>query len=149
MNINETWKAGRNVGAGDSCAFHVTAVSYTHLNKTVHTKAAIKYLGILLVTKLTLWSQIKLVADKAATVTAALSRIMANISGPKPSKRRLLISVTHLILLYGEEIWADALKLEKYRRSMSAVQWSGALRVACSYRMVSESLVLVLSLIHI
>ena len=77
--------------------------------ESVHTKSAIKYLGILMDTKLTFWPQIKRVAEKAAAITAAHSRIMANTSGPKPSKRRLLMSVTHSILLYGAEIWAHVL----------------------------------------
>ena len=59
--------------------------------------------------------------------------------------RRLLMPLTHSVLLYGADLWADALKLEKYRRRVSAVQRSGELRVACSYRTVSEDTVLVIA----
>ena len=47
--------------------------------------------------------------------------------------------------LYGAEIWADVLKLEKYRRLLSPVQRSGALTVASSYRTVSESAALLVA----
>ncbi|XP_033226062.1 uncharacterized protein LOC117178738 [Belonocnema kinseyi] len=70
---------------------------------------------------------------------------MANIIGPKPSKRRLLMSVTQSILLYRSEIWADALKQKKYRKTMAAVQHRGVLKIACSYRTVSESAALVIA----
>ena len=49
------------------------------------------------------------------------------------------------LLLYGVEIWADALRVRKYKRGMSAVQQSVALTMACSYRTVSESSVLVIA----
>nr|CAH7734126.1 unnamed protein product [Callosobruchus chinensis] len=37
-------------------------------------------------------------------MVASLSRLMPNIAGPKPSKRRTLMSVAHSIILYGAEI---------------------------------------------
>ena len=70
---------------------------------------------------------------------------MANVRGPRPSKRRLLMSVTQSIMLYGAEIWADALKKETYRRRLAAVQQRGAFRIACSYRTVSEQAILVIA----
>ncbi|XP_033218195.1 uncharacterized protein LOC117173664 [Belonocnema kinseyi] len=70
---------------------------------------------------------------------------MANIGGPKTSRRRLLMSVMHSILLYGAEVWADALKIEKYRKRMAGVQRRGAQRVACAYRTVSEPATLVIA----
>lgn len=85
-------------------------------------KKAVKHLGILLDSKLTFWEQIRRAADKACTVTTNLSRLRANIRGPKLSRRRLLMSVTHYILLYGAKVWADALKREKYRKHVAEVQ---------------------------
>lgn len=103
---------------------------------------SIRYLGIHLDTKLRFFEHISRVADKAAQVTSALSSIMANIGGPKPSKRRLLMSVAHSILLYGAEVWADALDRECRRKKIAAVQRRCALRVASAYRTVSEAAVL-------
>ena len=59
---------------------------------------------------------------------------MSNLNGPKSSKRKLLMSVTHYILLYGAEIWGEALGKDIYAKGMIRVQRQGALRV------VSETL---------
>ncbi len=110
----------------------------------IQTASSVKYLGVILDTKLSYWPHIQRAADKAAEATKALSRLMANTNGPKCSKRRLLMSVMTSILLYGAEIWAKALEIEKYRKRMAAVQRRGALRVSCAYRTVSEAAVLVI-----
>ncbi|XP_033212109.1 uncharacterized protein LOC117169713 [Belonocnema kinseyi] len=108
----------------------------------IQTQKAVKHLGIHMNTKLTFWEHIRKAADKAVKTTTGLSRLMANVGGPKPSKRCLLMSVTTSILLYGAKIWADALRIDKYRRRMAGVQRLGAQRIACSYRTVSEPAVL-------
>lgn len=113
--------------------------------ETITTKKVVKYLGVKLDTKLTFWEHIKGTSEKAAKITSALSRLMANVGGPMASRRRLLMSVTHSILLYGCEIWADALNQEKYRRRLAAIQRRGALRVASAYRTVSEPAALVVA----
>lgn len=113
--------------------------------QTITTKNAVKYLGMYLDTKLSYWQQIRHAAEKAAKMTTSLSRLMANIGGPTQNKRKLLMNVTNAILLYGCEIWADALKKEMYRKQMAAVQRRGALRVISSYRTVSEPAVLVIA----
>ncbi|KAK2574764.1 hypothetical protein KPH14_013052, partial [Odynerus spinipes] len=64
---------------------------------------------------------------------------MANIGGPRPCKRRLLLRTAESIMLYGAEVWADALRHDIHRKRMAGVQKRGALRIACSYRTVSES----------
>ena len=73
-------------------------------NETIQTKAAVRHLGIMLDTKLIYWEQIRRAMEKADTATTNLSRLMANVDGPKPSKRRVLISVVHSILLYGRNL---------------------------------------------
>ena len=39
------------------------------------------------------------------------------------------MSVTQSVLLYGSEMWADALKKEKFRKKIGEVQYRGALKV--------------------
>lgn len=114
-------------------------------SEIIETKPAAKYLGIMLDNKLNFWQQIKQASDKAAEITKQLSRLMANTGGPTPLKRRLLMNTTNSILLYGAEIWADALQKEYIRKQMAAVQRRGALRVACSYRTVSYAAVNVIA----
>ena len=41
---------------------------------------------------------------KAAKITSALSRLMANTIDPWPCKRRLLIRAAEAVMLYGAEI---------------------------------------------
>lgn len=111
----------------------------------INTKRSAKYLGVTLDNKLTFWEHIRTTCDKAIKVTSSLGRLMANTGGPRAAIRRLLMSTVHSILLYGAEIWADAVKTHKYRSRLSSVQRMGALRIASSYRTVSESAVLVVA----
>ncbi|XP_046829264.1 uncharacterized protein LOC124428804 [Vespa crabro] len=84
-------------------------------------------------------------ADKAAKVVASLDTLMANVNGPRPYIRGLLMRAAEAVMLYGVEVWAEALQHEKYRKRMATVQRRVALRIACSYRTVSEPAVLVLA----
>lgn len=111
----------------------------------IESKNEVKYLGVTLDTKLTFWPHIRRAAEKAAERVTSLSRLMANTRGPRPGKRRLLMTTAHSILLYGAEIWAGALKVKKYAKIMTNVQRQGALRIASAYRTVSEGAVLVVA----
>lgn len=89
---------------------------------TVEAGNKVKYLGVTLDAKLPYGVHIQEAAAKAMKMVASLSRLMPNVSGPAPAKRRMLMSVVHSVLLYGAEVWADALSVEKYRRKMPSVQ---------------------------
>ncbi|XP_055387405.1 uncharacterized protein LOC129616010 [Condylostylus longicornis] len=80
----------------------------------VKTKSAAKYLGVILDTRLNFWQQIQSVSEKAANTINRLSMLMANVGGPGPHKRRLIMTAAQSVLLYGAEIWADTLRVEKY-----------------------------------
>lgn len=114
-------------------------------SETIKTSRVLKYLGVRLDNKLTYWAQIQHAAEKAAKITASLSRLMANIGGPLSSRRKLLMDITLSILLYGSEVWADTLHVESRRKVLARVQRTAALRVASAYRTVSEAAVLVIS----
>lgn len=122
-----------------------TIIPMTVGTERTMTKGKVKYLGVTLDTKLTFWPHIEDVAGKAAVKVSSLSRLMANTYGPRQGKRRLLMATTHSILLYGAEVWADALGVRKYRKRLTDVQRQGALRVACAYRTVSAEAVLVVA----
>ncbi|XP_060530457.1 uncharacterized protein LOC132704464 [Cylas formicarius] len=144
-------------GRGLNLAIQKTELTYLtrkHIDRNVQitvggtqmaTRGEIRYLGVYLDTRLTFWSHIRRAVDKAASKTAALSRLMANTRGPKQKTRKLLMTVTHSILLYGAEIWGGAMEVKKYRQAMLSVQRRGALRIACAYRTVPESAVLVIA----
>lgn len=122
-----------------------TIVDFRIDTEIITSKCVVKYLGIRIDTKLSFWEQIRSAAERASKVTASLTKLMANIGGPTASKRKLLMTTTHAVLLYGSEIWAEALKQEKYRKQMAAVQRRGALRITSAYRTVSEPAVLVIA----
>ena len=113
--------------------------------ETIRAKPAVNYLGVRLDTKLSFREQIRYAVEKAGRTTTALSRLMANVGGPTADKRKLLMSVTNSILLYGCEVWADTLKKECYRKQMGSVQRRAALRIASAYRTVSEPASLVVA----
>ncbi|CAD6204036.1 GSCOCG00012674001-RA-CDS [Cotesia congregata] len=115
------------------------------VDQHIESRRALKYLGVTIDSKLTFRDQIVSVATRAATTVANLSRLMPNVGGPRSSCRRALMGVANSIVLYGVEIWGEALKVEKYRKQLASVQRRGALRIACAYRTVSEAAVLVIS----
>ena len=104
----------------------------------ITTTSTMKYLGVTVDSKLSFWQHICRASEKALNVTMSLSRLMANVGGPVPSRRKLLMSTVESILLYGAEVWADALKKETYRKKMEQVHRKGALRISSAYRTVSE-----------
>ena len=73
------------------------------------------------------------------------ARSWVRIFGSRPCVRRLLLRTAETIMLYGAEIWADAMRYEKYRKRLSAVQRRGALRVTSLYHRVSEPAVFVIA----
>ena len=68
-------------------------------NNTIDTKEAVSHLGIKDDGKLNFWEHIREAPDKSANLTMKISRLMANTGGPKPTKRRLHMSVIQNILL--------------------------------------------------
>lgn len=111
----------------------------------ISTKKSVNYLGIRLDSKLTYSDQITYATTKAAKITAQLSRLMANIGGPLPTKRKLVMEACNSILLYGCEIWAGTLKTKHRADKLLAVQRTAALRVTSAYRTVSAAAVQMIS----
>ncbi|XP_033225904.1 uncharacterized protein LOC117178586 [Belonocnema kinseyi] len=120
-------------------------VRFEIAGETVVAVPAARYLGVYVDRKLTHWSHIRKAADKASLIVAKLSRLMPNIKGPRESKRKTLMSVAHSIMLYGSEIWADALKVQKYSKRMVSVQRRCALRITSAYRTVSAPAAMVVA----
>jgi len=58
-------------------------------DKSIKTKRAMKYLGIMIDDKLNFLQHVKYVQGKVNKITGALCRIMPNLRGPDESKRRL------------------------------------------------------------
>lgn len=121
-----------------------TEISIEIEGEIINTSRFLNYLGIRLDTKMTFSNQIKYAADKAARTVSQLSRLMANIGGPRQIKRKLLMETSNNILLYGSEIWGKGLN-KRSRNTLLAVQRTYALRIASAYRTVSTQAILVLA----
>ncbi|XP_035742673.1 uncharacterized protein LOC118450827 [Vespa mandarinia] len=111
----------------------------------VQAKSAVKYLGIMLDKNLNHGEHILRAADKAVKVVALLGTLMANVNGPRPRRRQLLMCAAEAVILYGAEVWAEVLQKEKYRKRIAVVQRRGAHRIASTYCTVSEPAVLVVA----
>lgn len=122
-----------------------TCVPFAVGTSEVASTRSAKYLGVTIDSGMTFAAHIRRVSEKAAQNTKMLSRLMANVGGPRPARRRLLMLTTQSILLYGAEIWADALLVKKFRSCMASIQRRGALRIASCYRTVSEPAALVVA----
>lgn len=113
--------------------------------QSIEPKPAIRYLGIVIDKGLTFTSQVTAAAERAAKTTQAISRIMPNIGGPSSAKRKILATVPQSILLYGAEIWGEALQKSRNNIKISRIQRQAALRVCCGYRTVSTEAALVIA----
>lgn len=67
----------------------------------------IKYLGLLLYSRLTFAEHFERITERAERVVLSLSRIMPNLRGAGELRRRLYASVVQSIMYYGAPIWAD------------------------------------------
>lgn len=99
----------------------------------------LRYLGVILDSKLSFGKHVETVASKAATSAAALSRLMPNLSGPGQWKRRLLSSVVESQLLYAAPVWGEIVnRSTKATTNLRRPQRTAALRVIRAYRTVSD-----------
>lgn len=107
----------------------------------ISTQKSLKYLGMMIDVRLSYKTHIDKACEKAARVTAALSRIMANIGGPSQSRRALLAKVSQSVLMYAAPIWGTALQRKTYLEKTRIIVRLSAIRVACAYRTVSHEAV--------
>ncbi|KAJ3640617.1 hypothetical protein Zmor_027169 [Zophobas morio] len=113
--------------------------------RAIETREAVRYLGVDFQRNLRVAEQVERVVRKAKLVVGALGRLLPNVGGPRASKRRVLCSVVHGILLYGAEVWIDGYRIQKYRQMLLGVQRNMLLRVCCAYRTVSGEALCVLA----
>ncbi|KAJ8910519.1 hypothetical protein NQ315_012816 [Exocentrus adspersus] len=104
---------------------------------TVKPSKVVKYLGAWLDTKLTFAEHVKRAIQKAEKTTAALSRLMPNVGGPRASKRRLLASVIQSQVLYAAPVWHRVTENKKLIRKLAGLQRRLNIRITSAYRTVS------------
>ena len=76
-------------------------------NEPIRTKSCVRYLGIRLDPRLTFMYQIPYSASKTQKIVKQLSNLMANIGGPLPARRRLVMEVANNIMetKFGAKNW--------------------------------------------
>lgn len=107
-----------------------------------------KYLGVVLDSKLNFDKHDKYVADKAMIIMKALRALMPNLRGPTAHKRRLYAYVVYSVLLYAAPLWAKDIirKCKKLKKSPQVkIARLAAQRVISAYRTVSAEVALILS----
>lgn len=106
----------------------------------------IKYLGIVLDSKLNYVEHFKYTSDKAMKVSRALSRLMPNLRGPSELKRKLYYNVVQSVILYNAPIWSTRLGCSvTVQRPIRRVQRFMAIRTIAGYRTISFNLATLLA----
>jgi len=114
-------------------------------SSTIESKRAIKYLGVMLDTRMSFREHMEYIHQKAADSTRSLARIMLNTRGPKQQRRRLLMSVSRAIILYAAPVWHSAVSTPSYCRGICSVYRLSAIRVICAFRTISDEAALVIA----
>lgn len=70
-------------------------------NTVVTPGESVKYLGVIVNSRLAFTQHIEKCAGKAMKTVAAVERVMPNVGGPSSSKRKLLSTVAHSVMLYA------------------------------------------------
>jgi len=103
----------------------------------IKTSPHMRYLGVIVDSKLNFKAHFDYIGDKMDKVTRALSRLMPNLRGPHEVKRRLYVNILTSVILYTP-IWTDTLAVSmSSRRKFRQWQRAIAIRVCSAYRSVS------------
>jgi len=105
----------------------------------------VRYLSMELSSSLGFKTHLSMASDKAEKTATALSQIMPNVGGPKPSRRKLLATVVENQLLNATPIWSGSLIFQNHRQLILAPQRKMAIRVASAYRTAPTDAVIVVA----
>lgn len=109
-------------------------------------KTSMKYLGVILDSKLNFEEHFKYVGQKLSKTTRALCRILPNLRGPHESKRRLYAHTIQAIAMYGAPIWSDKLKRSvSSQRILIKAHRVMAIKIIAGYRTISYDAATVLA----
>lgn len=84
--------------------------------RVVRTKAAVKYLEVILDHNMRMTRHIERLKKKTLGISKQLNMSMPHSAGPSSSKRRLLVSVIQSVVLYATPVCAKVLRHQKYKR---------------------------------
>lgn len=72
--------------------------------ESISAKKTMKYLGVVLDSRLSFKEHFAYTEEKTTKVVRALGRLMPNLKGPREAKRRLFANVIMSILTYGAPV---------------------------------------------
>lgn len=75
----------------------------------IRTANTMKYLGIILDSKLNFLNHFKYAVDKTAKISRALGSLMPNLRGPDERRQRLYANVIGSVALYDMPVWSETL----------------------------------------
>nr|XP_041633308.1 uncharacterized protein LOC121503172 [Drosophila kikkawai] len=111
----------------------------------IRSQRAIKYLGVLIDTRLLFKEHLESAQKKASRTAGSLSRILLNTRGPKQITRKLLTSVVTSQMLFAAPVRAAAAETKSYMRGAESTYRLYAVRVASAFRTVSDDAALVIA----
>ena len=94
----------------------------------IEREKSIKYLGVQLNQSLSFGEHLQIATAKAIQCAAALSWRMPNIGGPREAKRRLVVKVANLKLLYTVPVWTSAHNNHAIQKNLFSAQRGVVLR---------------------
>ena len=127
ITLNSKYKNKANISITDRRFFEYSRIVLGE--HEVKWKTSIKYLGVQLDRRLIFGKHLQIATAKAIQCGANLTRLMPNIGGPRDAKRRLVVSVVLLKLLYAAPVWANALQNHAIQRKLFSAQRSVALKI--------------------
>nr|XP_041633309.1 uncharacterized protein LOC121503173 [Drosophila kikkawai] len=87
---------------------------------SIRSSRAIKYMGVMIDTRLSFREHLAYASTKATTAVRAVGRLMLNHRGPKQASRLLLSSVARASMFYASPVWGHVLATPVYSRGLSA-----------------------------
>lgn len=106
----------------------------------------LKYLGMILDSKLSFAEHFRYIQEKVEKVKRALCRLMPNLRGPHESKRRLYAYVVQSIVMYGAPIWYDSfVKNTAIQRPLRKIQRQLAIRIISGYKTIAYEVAIILA----
>lgn len=104
----------------------------------IQTQNTMKYLGVILDSKLNFRQHFKFMAEKATKTMRVLMRIMPNLRGPGEAKRRLYVTIVHSAILYAAPVWSERFcRNNVNQKPILNIQKVLALRTISAYKTVS------------
>jgi hypothetical protein len=113
--------------------------------KQMITATRVKYLGVIIDNARKYTDHPESVSGKADSVVGILRRLLPNVNGPSITVRNLYYNVWESVILYASLVWADALTAIKNKKILKRPQRSAFISTSTAYRMVSHSVLCVLT----